>query len=125
MGYDLIHGGIQDPMRYDLWCGKSICQDIFFQKVFRRGGTADIKGWSKGISPSSWWGFYFPTDINDNRITFTQLDEIYTQGVPKGSYKKSYWGLERTVFRSGNLLDINSENVNKYVFEEFNVLKNK
>ena len=43
----------------------------------------DIKGWIKGISPSSWWAFYFPTDINDSRITFTQLDEIYTQGVPK------------------------------------------
>ena len=85
----------------------------------------DIRGWSKGISPSSWWAFYFPTDIKDNRIEFTPLDEIYTEGVPKGSYKKSYWGLNRTIFRSGNLLEINSNNVNSYIFNQFNILKNK
>lgn len=85
----------------------------------------DIRGWSKGISPSDWWGFYFPTDIKDNRIEFTQLDEIYTIGIPKGAYKKSYWGLNRTVFRSGNLLELNSENVNDCVFKEFDRLKNK
>lgn len=84
----------------------------------------DIKSWKKGISSVAWWGFYFPTDINDNRIEFTKLDEIYTMGIPKGSYKKSYWGLNRTIFRSGNLLELNSENVSDYIFKEFDRLKN-
>lgn len=85
----------------------------------------DIKGWNKGISPSSWWVFYFPTDISDNRIEFNKLDEEYTVGVPKGSYKKSYWGLERTVFKNGDLLEINSDTVNLNIFGEFNNLKEK
>lgn len=85
----------------------------------------DVKGWKGGISPSSWWAFYFPTDISDNRIEFNKLDDIYTVGVPKGAYKKSYWGLERTVFRSGNLIEVNSDNVNINIFGEFNNLKEK
>jgi len=85
----------------------------------------NISEWSKGISPSSWWAFYFPTDINDNRIEFNKLDDIYNVGVPKGSYKKSYWGLERVVFRSGDLLEINSDNVNTYIFGEYNKIKEK
>lgn len=85
----------------------------------------DIKGWRGGISPSDWWAFYFPTNISDSRIEFTQLDDMYTVGVPKGSYKKSYWGLERTVFRSGDLVEINSDNVGINIFGEFNKLKEK
>ena len=50
---------------------------------------------------------------------------MYTVGVPKGSYKKSYWGLERTVFRSGDLVEINSDNVGINIFGEFNKLKEK
>lgn len=85
----------------------------------------DIKGWNSGISPSAWWVFYFPTNINDNRIEFNEVDNIYTVGVPKGSYKKSYWGLERTVFRSGDLIEITVDNVNTSIFGEFNNLKEK
>ena len=50
---------------------------------------------------------------------------MYTVGVPKESYKKSYWGLERTVFRSGDLVEINSDNVGINIFGEFNKLKEK
>lgn len=85
----------------------------------------DVKGWSKGISPSAWWAFYFPTNINDNRIEFSKIDDIYTVGVPKGSYKKTYWGLDRAVFRSGDLLELNSDNINNYIFEQYNKLKEK
>lgn len=85
----------------------------------------DISSWSKGISPSSWWAFYFPTNVDDNRIEFKLLDNTYTEGVPKEPYKKSYWGLERTVFKSGDLLELNSENVEILIFEEFNALRDK
>ncbi|MCX0404193.1 hypothetical protein [Clostridium perfringens] len=83
----------------------------------------DIKEWTSGISPSSWWAFYYPTDIKDNRLEFTELQDCYIKGVPKPSYKKSYWGLERTIFKSGDLIEINSDNVNSKIFEEFNKLK--
>ncbi|GKU30433.1 hypothetical protein [Clostridium folliculivorans] len=85
----------------------------------------NIGEWNKGISPSSWWAFYFPTDITDNRIEFRKLDDTYTEGKPRGSYKKSYFGLERTVFRSGDLLEINSDTVNIYIFGEFDKLRDK
>lgn len=85
----------------------------------------NIKEWQRGISPSAWWVFYFPTDISDNRIEFNKLDEIYTVGIPKGIYKKSYWGLERTVFRSEDLIKVTSDNVNINIFGEFNKLKEK
>ena len=85
----------------------------------------NIKCWRSGISPSDWWAFYFPIDIDDNRIEFSELDGIYTEGIPKGSYKKTYWGLKRTVFISKDLLDLNSDNVNINIFEEFNKLKDK
>lgn len=85
----------------------------------------NINSWQRGISPSDWWAFYFPTDIKDNRIEFTKLDDIYTVGVPKFSYKKTYWGLKRTVFKSKDLLELNSDNVNNNIFDEFNILKGK
>lgn len=77
------------------------------------------------ISPSAWGMFYFPTDIKDNRIKFNKLEDIYTVGVPKDSYKKTYWGLKRTVFISKDLLELNSDNVNINIFQEFNNLKDK
>ena len=83
----------------------------------------DIKEWTSGISPSSGWAFYYPTDIKDNRLEFTELQNGYIQGLPKPFYKKSYWGLERTIFKSGDLIEINSDNVNSKIFEEFNKLK--
>ena len=85
----------------------------------------DIKGWRGGISPSAWWAFYFPTNIGDNRIEFKKLDDIYTLSIPKEAYKKSYWGLERVVFRNGDLIEVNKDNVNINIFEEFNKLKEK
>lgn len=85
----------------------------------------NLNSWQSAMSPSSWWVFYFPTDIKDNRIEFTKLDDIYTVGIPKESYKKTYWELKRTVFRSKDLLELNSDNVNINIFGEFNILKGK
>lgn len=85
----------------------------------------DIKSWRGGVSPSDWWAFYFPTDVTDNRIEFNKLDEVYTAGIPKGSYKKSYWGLNRTVFKHMDLIDVNSDNVSTKIFGEFDKLKEK
>lgn len=83
----------------------------------------DISSWKKGISPSDWWLFYYPTSSGDERIKFNELDNNYIESIPKESYKSSYRGLNRTVFTSGDLLEVNKDSVESLIFGGFNELQ--
>ncbi|MGL4875337.1 MAG: hypothetical protein ACRC30_11875 [Clostridium sp.] len=85
----------------------------------------DIKAWQGGISPASWEAFYVPTDVGDDRMEFTEIDDEYTMSISKENYKKNYWNLKRTIFKSKDLLELNSSNVNVNIFGEFDKLKGK
>jgi len=79
----------------------------------------DIKSWSPGVSPASYYNFYHPLydleyeEMEDGRLV-AEMPEQITQ---------KYWGVKRVVCKVERLVDVNYENAYDVIFGTFKALK--
>ncbi|KAJ49369.1 hypothetical protein BD780_003504 [Clostridium tetanomorphum] len=84
----------------------------------------DISSWGKGVSPSEYWGFTDPIDCEGNGFNESPIDEKegYYISEPTPDLKSRYWDVKRVIYTKTDLLQIDSSNVSKNIFGEFDTL---
>lgn len=81
----------------------------------------DIKSFSPGVSPASYYCFSHPLyDLDYEEME----DGILVADMPEEITKK-YWGVKRVVCKVSLLVDVNYENAYDVIFGTFTLLKNK
>jgi len=81
----------------------------------------DIKSFSPGVSPASYYCFTHPLydldyeEMEDGILAAEMPDEI----------TQKYWGVKRVVCKVSLLVDVNYENAYDVIFGTFKILKNK
>lgn len=87
----------------------------------------NISDWSKGVSPTEYWGFSEPIDCQGSGFNERNLkgkDRYYVSKPATENIKNKYWGIERVVYTTLDLLQLNSNNILEKVFGEFDKLRN-
>lgn len=86
----------------------------------------NIKEWGPGMGAHR--VNYFSNPVNKdfksdfNHIVLEEF-EGYRKSVPNNSISEKYWGLNYVIFREFSLTEVNLENANKLVFEEFDKMR--
>lgn len=87
----------------------------------------NISDWSKGVSPTEYWGFSEPINCQGSGFNERNLDgkdRYYVSKPATENIKNKYWGIERVVYTTFDLLQLNSNNISEKVFGEFDTLRN-
>lgn len=87
----------------------------------------DIKTWRSGINIGD--VDYFSNPVNssfENEFKHEYVEGFadYKKSVPLDEISKEYWDLNYVIFREFRLTEVNLENANKLVFDEFDKMKN-
>ena len=87
----------------------------------------NIKEWSPGIGAHRVNYFSYPVN-KDFKSEFRHMvledSKEYTKSVPNDDISEKYWGLNHVIFREFKLTEVNLENANKLVFDEFDKMRN-
>jgi hypothetical protein len=86
----------------------------------------DIAEWRRGVSLTEYWGFSDPIESENSGFIKNPTPEIegYFVSVPgTQELKKEYWDIKEVIYKEIDLLEIDSSNVYKKIFGEFDVLR--
>ena len=85
----------------------------------------NIRAWSKGVSPASYWRFTNAIDCEDCGFTVNDIESMpgYFISKPESSIKEKYWDVESVIYTNIDLLEIDSDNVKEKIFKEFDTLR--
>lgn len=87
-----------------------------------------VDTWNNGqISPSEHWRYYWPVRKKEYFKT-EKIDEyeVYSpQAGTEADREKHYWGLDRIVRYSEELVEVNSDNIKDKIFKRFDLLRDR
>lgn len=86
----------------------------------------DLENWGKGISPASYRQLSDVLHLNKN-FNIELLDsnsDYYKSTLLNDNLIDKYWNFEEAIFKSYDLMDITSDNVEEKVFREFDKMRN-
>jgi len=87
----------------------------------------NISNWTKGaISPAAHWVFSNPVDSQGGGFIAKNLDEkdgYYVSEPETENMKSKYWGINRVVYTTSDLLQLNTNSISKKIFGEIDILR--